>query len=340
MSKQNSKVFIIAEAGVNHNGNRDLACRLIDSAKDAQADAIKFQAFTARKLVTFNAEKAHYQKINTRESNISQYEMLKKLELSRDDFIFLKKYADQKGIIFLATPFDTDSVDFLEPLVDRYKISSGDCVNFPFLTYVAKKGKPIIVSTGMTTLDDVQKAIRTLKEYCEDITLLHCTTNYPCPYEEVNLRAIKTLQKHFNLPVGYSDHTAGIEVSIAATALGATVIEKHCTLDKNLEGPDHKASLEPHELKMMVEAIRNIEKAMGDGVKKLEKGEIENKTVAQRSLVFSSSLKAGTILSESNVVIKRPGKGLPPEVFDDVIGKRLKYDVEADDLVSWELLEK
>ncbi len=332
-----SKVFIIAEAGVNHNGNLDLAYQLIDVAKDAGADAVKFQTFKAEKVVSKLADKAEYQK-KTTGSDKPQLEMIKKLELSFDDFIKLKKYCDKKEIIFLSTPFDHQSIDFLYDLVDIYKIPSGEIINYPYLKYIVAKNKPIIMSTGMANLGEVEEAINTIMAVNSKtkISLLHCTTNYPTPYEEVNLKAMQTLAATFKLPVGYSDHTLGIEVPVAAVAMGAKIIEKHFTLDKNLPGPDHKASLEPDELKEMVKAIRNIEVALGDGIKKSNKSEIEIMKVARKSLIATRDIRAGEIIKESDIAIKRPGTGIQPKFKDIIIGMKTINNVRQGEPFRWE----
>ena len=332
-----SKVFIIAEAGVNHNGRLDLAYQLIDVAKDAGADAVKFQTFKAENVVSKLADKAEYQKKITG-SDKTQLGMIKKLEISFNDFIKLKKYCDKKGIIFLSTPFDHQSVDFLYDLVDMYKIPSGEIINYPYLKHIAAKNKPIIMSTGMANLGEVEEAINTIRSVNSKakISLLHCTTNYPTPYEEVNLKAMQTLATTFKLPVGYSDHTLGIEISIAAVAMGAKIIEKHFTLDKKLPGPDHKASLEPDELKEMVKTIRNIEVALGDGIKKPNKSEIEIIKVARRSLIATRDIRAGEVIKESDIIIKRPGAGIPPKFEEIVIGMKLINDIRQDEPFRWE----
>jgi N-acetylneuraminate synthase len=331
------KIFIIAEAGVNHNGRLDLAYELVDVAKEAGADAIKFQTFKAEKVVSSKAPKAEYQKKAT-SSDESQLEMIKKLELSFDDFVKLKKYCDKKGIMFLSTPFDHQSIDFLYNLIDIYKIPSGEIINYPYLKHIAAKNKPIIMSTGMANLGEVEEAINTIREVNSEakISLLHCTTNYPTPYEEVNLKAMQTLAAAFKLPIGYSDHTLGIEVPIAAVALGARIIEKHFTLDKKLLGPDHKASLEPGELKEMIKAIRNIEKALGNGIKKPNKSEIEIIKVARRSLIATRDIRVGEIIKESDIIIKRPGTGIPPKFKEIVIGMRIINDIRQDEPFRWE----
>ena len=332
-----SKIFIIAEAGVNHNGNLDLAYQLIDVAKDAEADIVKFQTGKAENVVSKFADKAEYQKRATG-SDKSQLEMIKKLELSFGDFVKLKKYCDKKGIMFLSTPFDHQSIDFLYDLIDIYKIPSGEIINYPYLKHIAAKNKPIIMSTGMANLGEVEEAINTIRSVNlqAQISLLHCTTNYPTSYEEVNLKAMQTLAAAFKLPVGYSDHTLGIEVPVAAVAMGAKIIEKHFTLDKNLPGPDHKASLEPGELKEMVKAIRNIEMALGDGIKRPNKREIEIMKVARRSLIATRDIKAGEIIKESDIAIKRPGTGIPPKFKEIIIGMKLINDIRQDEPFRWE----
>ncbi len=332
-----SKVFIIAEAGVNHNGELELAYKLIDAAKEANADAIKFQTFKAENVVSKYAEKADYQKVTTKTEN-SQLQMIKKLEITFDDFIKIKKYCDKKEIMFLSTPFDHQSINFLYDLVKIYKIPSGEIINYPYLRHIAEKGKPIIMSTGMANLGEVEEAINTIRSVNSKakISLLHCTTNYPTPYEEVNLKAMQTLEVAFKLPVGYSDHTLGIEVPVAAVAMGAKIIEKHFTLDKNLPGPDHKASLEPNELKEMVKTIRNIEVALGDGIKKPNKSEIEIMRVARRSLIATKDMKAGKIIGESDITIKRPGTGILPKFKEIIIGMKLINDIRQDEPFRWE----
>jgi len=345
-----SKVFIIAEAGVNHNGDFALACRLVDAAVQTGADAVKFQTFKAKNVVSKIAEKAEYQKKTTDEAE-SQFEMIKKLELSFEDFVKIKDYCDKKGIIFLSTSFDYESVDFLENLVPLYKIGSGEIINLPFLEHIAKKGKPIILSTGMSTLGEVEEAVKTIinvnpsffntshislfTSHVSPLILLHCVSNYPAKYEDVNLKAMLTLKEAFKLPVGYSDHTLGIEVAVAATALGAKVIEKHFTLDRGLPGPDHKASLEPDELKAMVKAIRNIEKALGDGVKRPTQSELKVMKVARRSLVAARDIRAEEVVRESDIVTKRPGTGIPPKFKDIVIGMRPMRDIKKDEPFNW-----
>ena len=291
-----SSIFIIAEAGVNHNGDYNTAVKMIDEAKKSGADAIKFQTFVAENLVSRYAAKADYQK-ETTDPNESQLAMIKKLQLSWDEYRNLKIYADKAGIEFMSTPFDQDSIDFLAELgMDIFKIPSGEITNLPYLIMIGKLKRRVILSTGMSTLPEIKEAIDILKKYgTTDITLLHCNTAYPTPYKDVNLNAMKTLRDSFGLPVGYSDHTKGIEVPIAAAALGAVVIEKHFTLDRNMEGPDHKASLEPYELKQMVTSIRNIEDALGSSEKRLTESEAVNRDIARKSIVAKCDIKAGTV---------------------------------------------
>jgi len=333
---ENQPCFIIAEAGVNHNGKLKLAKKLIDAAKKAGADAVKFQTWITEELVTKTAKKAEYQK-RTTGAKENQYQMIKKLELSQEDFRELKKYADKKGIIFLSTPDEKKSADFLDELgVPAFKIGSGEVTNLLYLEYVARKKKPVILSTGMTTLKEVGEAVKTMKKAGNNkIILLHCTTNYPCPLEEVNLRAMLTLKKKFGLPVGYSDHTLGITVPIMAVTLGAQVIEKHFTLDRSLPGPDHKASLEPAELKEIVKAIRNAEKALGDGIKKPTKNEEKIKEVIRKSIVARSDILKGTRITKNILIVKRPGTGIEPKYFNKVIGKRAKKDIKKDSLIKF-----
>lgn len=327
-------VYIIAEAGVNHNGSLETAFRMVDEAKNAGADCIKFQTFKSENLVSVKASKADYQKGNTGEG--SQLEMLKKLELSFDEFIRLKDYCQEKGIEFLSTPFDLESLDFLDRLgVPFWKIPSGEVTNLPYLLAIAKTSKPVIMSTGMCEIEEIRAAVNTLRQNgTNDIKLLHCNTEYPTPFEDVNLNAINTLRETFGLETGYSDHTKGIEVAIAAVALGCTVIEKHFTLDKNMEGPDHKASLEPKELCEMVNAIRNIEKAMGSKDKKPSVSELKNISVARKSIVAKTNIKAGDVFSEENITVKRPGNGISPMRWFEIIGKTADRDYKEDDLIK------
>ncbi len=329
------KVFVIAEAGVNHNGSIEIAKRLVDKAKEAGANAIKFQTFRAEKLVTKLLEKAEYQKKET-EKDENQLEMLRKLELSYTDFIELYEYTKLKGIEFLSTPFDLESIDFLSTLgMKRWKIPSGEITNLPYLLKIAKLKMPVILSTGMSTLEEIKIAAKILRENgVNDLTILHATTEYPAPFEEVNLNAMITIKNHLHLPIGYSDHTKGIEIPIAAVALGAEVIEKHFTLDRNMDGPDHKASIEPDELKRMVEAIRNVEKALGDNEKKPTKSEIKNIMVVRKSIVAKKKIKKGEIFTEENLTTKRPGNGISPMHWFDVIGRTAKRDFAEDELIE------
>jgi len=325
--------FIIAEAGVNHNGDVKLAEKLIDAAKKAGADAVKFQTFKAENLVIEKAEMADYQIKNTKKKQ-GQLAMLKKLELGFEEFIRLKKYCDKKGIIFLSTPHSEDAVDFLYPFVPAYKIGSGDLTNIPLLEKIAKKQKPLIISTGMSTLKEIRRAVSAVKRAGNpNIVLMHCTTNYPCPLEEVNLKAMKTLEKEFNVLVGYSDHTEGIIVSGMAIALGAKIIEKHFTLSKDLAGPDHKASLEPDELKDLVITIREIEKALGSSTKKPAKSEFSIKKIVRKSLIAKTNIDKGAIISRDMITCKRPGTGIPPFMINKVIGKKAKTGIEKDQLL-------
>lgn len=326
-------VFIIAEAGVNHNGDIGLAKKLIDIAVDAGVDAVKFQTWKTELLVTKEVIQAQYQSENTGKEE-SQYEMLKRLELSYADFRELKNYCDKKNILFMSTPDEYQSADFLAELQDIFKIGSGELTNIPFLKHIGKYGKKIILSTGMGTLAEIEKALFTLIKagmQKDNITLLHATTMYPTPMNEVNLNAMLTIKNAFNVNIGYSDHTMGIEVPISAVALGAKVIEKHFTISRDMDGPDHKASLEPQELKQMVEAIRNIEKAMGNGEKTPQQSEILNKKVVRKSIVANREIKKGEILSEENLTTKRVGSGLSSELWDEVIGLKANYEFQKDE---------
>ena len=327
-------VYIIAEAGVNHNGSFDLACKLVDAAKTARVDCVKFQTFKSINLVSNNAQKAEYQKSATGEG--SQIDMLKKLELSYNEFLALKKYCDQVGICFLSTPFDFESIDFLNSIdMPFWKIPSGEVTNYPYLVALAKTGKPIVMSTGMCEMAEIELAIKVLRDNgTTDIRLLHCNTEYPTPYEDVNLRAIQTMRDKFNLEVGYSDHTKGIEVPIAAVALGATIIEKHFTLDRNMEGPDHKSSLEPDELANMVQSIRHIQKALGSGNKIPSLSEIKNKAVARKSIVARKRIEAGEVFTEENTTVKRPGLGISPMRWNEVLGSKAIRAFDEDELIE------
>jgi len=328
-------VYIIAEAGVNHNGSLELAKKLVDSAKDAGSDCIKFQTFVAKNIASKNAGKAEYQKQQT-DSDESQLDMLKKLELTFDEFVELSEYCKFKEIEFLSTGFDFESIDFLNSLdMKTWKIPSGDINNLPYLMKIAKLNKPVILSTGMSTIQDIRAALKVMKENGSgEITVLHCTTEYPTPFEDVNLTAMKTINTEFGVPVGYSDHTRGIEIPIAAVALGATVIEKHFTLDRNMEGPDHKASLEPNELKAMISAIRNLELAIGTGEKKPAISEKKNMVIARKSIIANRYIKKGEIFTEENLTVKRPGNGISPMKWYEVIGKPAIRDFEEDELIE------
>jgi len=336
---ENHPVFIIAEAGVNHNGEISIAKRLIDEAKKAGADAVKFQTFKAEELVTKDGEMADYQKRNIGEVK-SQYEMIKERELSYDDFKMLKGYCDKKGILFLSTPHTIGAADFLESLVPLYKIGSGDLTNLPFLEMVAKKGKPIILSTGMANLGEVEEAVDIIKKTGnKEIILLHCVTDYPAPMEVINLRAMLTLKRSFKAMIGYSDHTLGDTAVIGAVSLGAAVIEKHFTLDQNMKGPDHKASLDPEEFKIMVEEIRRIEKGLGDGIKRPTENEEKIKRVARKSIVARNNIPKYTKLKENMLEIKRPGTGIEPKYLKKLVGKKTIRHIEKDELITWKMIE-
>lgn len=330
-----NRTLIIAEAGVNHNGSLELAKKLALAAKECGADIVKFQTAKLESLVSRFAEMAEYQKKNIGEE-MSQKEMLKKLLLSYDEFRELSAYCDSIGIKFLSTPFDIDSVDFLEELgCEIWKIPSGEITNLPYLVKIAKTHKPVILSTGMSDLYEVHECLKLLKKHgAEDITLLHCTTQYPTPFEDVNLNAMLTLKKQFGCEVGYSDHTSGIEVPIAAVAMGAGVIEKHFTLDRVMEGPDHKASLEPDELKKMIDSIRNIERALGSGNKNPVSSEIKNRGVVRKSIIAAKSIAAGEMLTEENLTTKRPGYGISPMKWHEVIGTKAIRSFEKDELIE------
>ncbi len=335
----NNHVTIIAEAGVNHNGNFDLAVKMIHEAKLAGADYVKFQTAVPELVISSIAPKAEYQK-ETTGSEQSQLEMCKAIHLPLSAYARLKEICDAEGIGFMSTPFDLVSIDTLEPLdMDYYKIPSGEITNLPYLRKIASKGRKVIMSTGMCELDEIDAALNVLYDgglQKNDIILLHCNTQYPTPYEDVNLKAMQTLRDRFGVAVGYSDHTRGIDVPIAAVALGATVIEKHFTLDCNLPGPDHKASLEPDELKKMVNSIRNIEKAIGTCEKHVTTSEKPNIVVARKSIVAAVDIKAGEILSEENITVKRPGNGISPMLWDSVIGTRAVKDFPKDTLITLE----
>ncbi len=330
-------VFVIAEAGVNHNGSFRIAKRLIDVAVDSGADAVKFQIFKAQTLAIKGTPKVKYQ-ISRTGSKESQYEMLKRLELKDDDFRRLADYARRKKIIFLATPFDKESVNLLNDLrVAAFKIPSGEMTNFPLLTFIAKKKKPVILSTGMANLKEIKEALNIIqKNSLKEIVLLHCVTDYPCPAKDINLRAMETLRNTFRLPVGLSDHTRGITIPVAAVALGAQVIEKHFTLDKRLPGPDHTMSLEPLELKEMVRAIREVEGALGNGLKRPTGNEEDIKMLVRKSIVAKVNIPKGSKLKAAMLDIKRPGSGIAPKYIPRLIGRYAKKDIKNDTLVRFE----
>ena len=334
-------VIVIAEAGVNHNGSIEIAKQLVDKAAEAGADFIKFQTFKSEKLVSKYARQADYQRRNIgKKSDDSQLSMLKKLELSEEDHKELMDYCQKKGIKFFSTAFDLESIDYLHSLnLGLWKIPSGEITNYPYIKKIAGYGEPVILSTGMCELSDIKAAYKVLANNGirkEQITILHCNTEYPTPYEDVNLRAMTTLKDEFKVEVGYSDHTKGIEVPIAAVALGAAVIEKHFTLDRNMEGPDHKASLEPDELKAMVSAIRHIEQALGSGHKTVSESERKNITIARKSIVAACDIKAGEIFTEENLTVKRPGNGISPMKWEEVIGLKAIRNFAEDEIIEVE----
>ena len=331
--------LIIAEAGVNHNGSIDIAKQLVDKAVEAGVDIIKFQTFKAEKLVSKSAKQAEYQKKNIgSNSDDSQYNMLKKLELSEQDHQELMTYCKERGIQFFSTAFDLESIDYLHSLnLGLWKIPSGEITNFPYIKKIASYHEPVILSTGMSEMDDISATMDVLcKNGVErsQITILHCNTEYPTPYKDVNLLAMQQIKKEYQVSVGYSDHTKGIEVPIAAVALGASVIEKHFTLDRNMEGPDHKASLEPEELKAMVSAIRHIEQALGDGHKQISESERKNIAIARKSIVAAGPIKKGEMLTEQNLTVKRPGTGISPMRWEEVIGTKAIKDFAEEDLIE------
>lgn len=328
------KVLIIAEAGVNHNGDVGIAKKLIDEAKGCGADIVKFQTFEPRKLASKHAFMAEYQKQNLG-ADETQEEMLSRLALRKEDYIELAHHCKKAGIQFLSTPFEIESIHFLDSLQDIWKIPSGEITNYPYLVEIAKTGKEVLLSTGMSKMREVDEALETLRANgAGKITILHCTTDYPTPMRDVNLNAMKTLREHCKCSVGYSDHTLGIEIPIAAVAMGAEVIEKHFTLDRNMKGPDHKASIEPDELKLMIQAVRNIELAMGDGVKEPSDSEKENLNVVRKSIIAARSIKQGEELTEENVTTKRPGYGVNPMRWKEVIGTKAIRDFEEDELIE------
>lgn len=327
-------VYIIAEAGVNHNGSFKLACKLVDEAKKAGADCIKFQTFQAKNLVSRNAQKAEYQKDTTGEG--TQADLLKRLELTYDEFLALKAYCDKVKICFLSTPFDFESIDFLNTIdMPFWKIPSGEITNYPYLLALARTRKPVVMSTGMCQISEIEAAINILrKNGTRTIKLLHCNTEYPTPFEDVNLKAMQTIRDVFGLEVGYSDHTKGIEVPIAAVAMGATIIEKHFTLNCNMKGPDHKASLEPCELAAMVSSIRHIEKAIGTGNKIPSYSETKNIAIARKSIVAKVNIKAGDEFTTDNITVKRPGTGISPMRWNEILGTKAIRDFKEDELIE------
>lgn len=331
------KVFIIAEAGVNHNGSIEIAKKLIDVAAEAKVDAVKFQTFKTELSITKDAKKADYQVANTQNSGESQFDMVKKLELSEDVHRELISYCKEKGVMFFSTAFDHHSIDFLDSLgLDIFKIPSGEITNLPYLQHIGRLRKKIILSTGMATLGEIESALSVLMSSGtprENITILHANTEYPTPIEDVNLKAMLTIGQAFNTNYGYSDHTLGIEVPTAAVALGATVIEKHFTLDRNMEGPDHAASLEPDELYAMVSSIRNIEKALGSSIKQPSPSESKNMAVARKSIVAKTAVKKGEVFTEHNLTIKRPGTGISPMRWNEILGSIALKDYKEDELI-------
>jgi N,N'-diacetyllegionaminate synthase len=331
--------FIIAEAGVNHNGDMDLAKRLIEVAAAAGVDAVKFQTLNAARYISRYAPKARYQLAVTNEDE-SQVEMVSKYELSREQHVELMQCCAERNLHFFSTAFDELGVDLLAELgVACFKIPSGEITNLPLIEHIAAKGKPVILSTGMSSIGEVEKAVATMAiNGVRDIALLHCVSNYPALPEDANLRAMQTMERAFNLPVGYSDHTSGVEIAVAAVALGACIIEKHFTIDNELPGPDHQASLEPDELRSLVISVRNVEVGLGDGVKRSMPSENNTRDVARKSLVAARPLKVDEVLDREAIAIKRPGTGISPVELDYVLGRRLKRDVEEDEPLAWEIL--
>lgn len=330
--------IIIAEAGVNHNGSMSMAKQLIDAAKDCGVDYVKFQTTKSPESITSKfAQMAEYQKKNLHQDE-SQLEMLRKILLKMEDFGDLSDYCKELGVNFMSTPFDLDSIDYLAGLnMDYWKIPSGEITNLPYLRKIARLGTPVIMSTGMCTMEDIEAAMNVLIKNgltIEQISLLHCNTEYPTPFEDVNLSAMQTLKRHFGVRVGYSDHTKGIEVPIAAVAMGAEIIEKHFTLDRTLPGPDHVASLEPQELKAMVNAIRNIEKAIGSGMKQVSPSEQKNIAIARKSIIAACDIHKGEFFTEDNLTVKRPGSGISPMQWDEVVGQIAKRDFVEDELIE------
>ena len=332
--------FIIAEAGVNHNGDLDLAKQLVDAAAQANADAVKFQTFKAENLVSPQAPKAEYQ-VETTGAEHSQLDMIRNLEFSPEAFVELQAYSHERGIVFISTPFDHESVDLLASMnVPAFKIPSGETVNLPLIRHVASKGKPMILSTGMSYLGEVERAVHTIRETGNDkLVVLHCVSNYPASAQDVNLKAMGTIAQSFQVPVGYSDHTLGLEVPLAAVALGACVIEKHFTLDRNMPGPDHRASLEPDELTALVAGIRTVEQSLGSGEKKPAKSEMKNRQVIRRSVYLRRDVEAGSVLTEDDLILLRPADGIAPEHYDEVLGRQVRRALAKGTALSWNNLE-
>ena len=339
-TKRSMSVCIIAEAGVNHNGSLELAKQLVDAASEAGADIIKFQTFKTESLVSHSAEQAEYQKRNSQHSDENQYTMLKRLELNKHQHNEILRYCQEKGIRFLSTAFDLQSIDYLHSLhLGLWKIPSGEITNYPYLKKIAQFGEKTILSTGMCELSDVENALETLTNNGLSkhlVTILHCNTEYPTPMQDVNLKAMVEMGRIFGVQTGYSDHTPGIEVPIAAVALGATVIEKHLTLDRNMDGPDHKASIEPQEFKAMVKAIRNIEIALGDGHKTISHSERKNIKIARKSIVAAKDIQKGEFFSETNLTTKRPGNGISPMMWEHVIGMTAPRDFKEEEPITLE----
>ena len=331
---------MIAEGGVNHNGDISIAKQLIDCSAEIGADAIKFQSFSAEKLIAKGAEKSNYQKDRTPKKQGLQ-EMLKALELNREQHFELQEYAKKRKMLFLSTPFDENNVDLLDELdIPLYKISSGDITSLSFIRYIAKKQRPIILSTGRSTLDEIEDALSVIRaQNNQKVAILHCVSQYPAPMESLNLRAIDKMKSMFGVPVGFSDHSLGIEAPIAAVALGAVIIEKHLTIDRQLEGPDHAASLEPAEFSQMTQCIRNIEKALGDGEKKPTEEELSEINKVRRGIYLSKNVKQGEPLDESAMTLKRPMEGIPSKYFDLIIGKKILKDAIKDTALSWDMIE-
>ena len=332
--------FIIAEAGVNHNGDIDLAKRLVDVAADANADAVKFQTFKTDHLVARDAPKAVYQE-ETTGSDKSHMEMLRELELPTESFVELQRHAARREIVFISSPFDHDSVDFLDALdVPAFKVPSPETVNLPLLRHIANKGRPIILSTGMSYLGEVERAVNAIHDAGNDqLVLLHCVSAYPTQPRDVNLRAMRTMGQAFQVPVGFSDHTQGLEVPLAAAALGARVLEKHFTLDRGMAGPDHRASLEPDELARLVAGVRDVQESLGDGIKRPTEAELNVKYVARRSIYVRNSIDAGTPIREDDLICLRPSGGIPPTQFDEVVGKRPRRSLHTGEALAWSDLD-